>query len=161
MAASRNTPASEELRSDVENWLGDGHHDGRGTLHRLGELLYCIQTGQKGFDKIYGEPIFDWMAKHPEQAAIFDQAISVHGRETGAMLDAYDFSSIGTLADVGGERQRAARRASPLPADAGYALRPARRARAGEAHESATDSPIACKSTPRTSSSGAGGVMPT
>ena len=99
-----NTPASEELRSDIENsrramavMMGEEHYIA------WGELLYCIQTGQKGFDKIYGEPIFDWMAKHPEQAAIFDQAmVSVHGRETGAMLDAYDFSSIGTLADVGG-----------------------------------------------------------
>ena len=47
-----------------------------------GELLYSIRTGKTAFDKIYGEPIFDWMAKHPEQAANFDQAmVGVHGRE--------------------------------------------------------------------------------
>jgi ubiquinone/menaquinone biosynthesis C-methylase UbiE len=68
-----------------------------------GELLYSVQTGKPAFDKIYGLPIFDFLAQHPEQAAIFDAAmVGVHGRETSAMLDAYDFSTIGTLADVGG-----------------------------------------------------------
>ncbi|MDB5391288.1 MAG: methylase RsmC [Planctomycetaceae bacterium] len=68
-----------------------------------GDLMYSIQTGLPAFDKLYGQPIFDWLSQHPEQAAIFDQAmVSVHGRETAAMLDAYDFKGIKTLADVGG-----------------------------------------------------------
>jgi hypothetical protein len=47
--------------------------------------------------------VFDWLSSHAEQAAVFDAAmVSVHGRETSAMVDAYDFSQIGTLADVGG-----------------------------------------------------------
>src|SRR5262249_13337370 len=51
----------------------------------------------------YGMPVFDYLGRHPEQAKVFDAAmVSVHGRETGAMLDAYDFSGIGVLADVGG-----------------------------------------------------------
>ena len=68
-----------------------------------GQLLHCLKTGQNAFERIYGEPVFDWLAKHPEQAKIFDEAmVGVHGRETGAMLDAYDFSQIDVVADVGG-----------------------------------------------------------
>jgi hypothetical protein len=99
-----NTHASETLRSDVPGsqramaiMLGEEHY------HAWGEILYSIQTGESGFEKVYQQPIFDWLSAHPEQAAVFDQAmVSVHGRETAAMIDAYDFSTIGVLADVGG-----------------------------------------------------------
>ena len=69
----------------------------------FGQLLYSVQTGKIAFDKLYGMPVFDFLQKHPEQAKIFDAAmVGVHGRETAAMLDAYDFSAIRVLADVGG-----------------------------------------------------------
>jgi hypothetical protein len=71
--------------------------------HAFGELLYSVQTGKIAFDKLYGTPVFDFLQKHPEQAKIFDEAmVGVHGRETAAMLDAYDFSDIPVLADIGG-----------------------------------------------------------
>src|SRR6185369_9725364 len=55
------------------------------------------------FDKIYGMPVFDFLAHSPAKAQIFDEAMTgIHGRETAAMLEAYDFSQIGVLADVGG-----------------------------------------------------------
>src|SRR5262249_40070181 len=53
--------------------------------------------------QIYGEPLFDYLARHPEKGKLFDEAMTgIHGRETAAMLDAYDFSGIGVLTDVGG-----------------------------------------------------------
>lgn len=68
-----------------------------------GELLYSIQSGKAAFEKVHGEPIFDYFAEHPETGKLFDQAMTgVHGRETEAMLEAYDFSGIKTLADLGG-----------------------------------------------------------
>ncbi len=98
------TPAAQRLQSNVPGsqrslaiMIGEEH------FASWGHLLYSVQTGRNAFEKIYGEPIFDWLSKHPEQAKTFDEAmVGVHGRETGAMLDAYDFSSIGVLADVGG-----------------------------------------------------------
>lgn len=98
------TPLAAELRSDVPNsqramaiMTGEEH------FQAWGELLSSVRTGKPAFDKLYGEPVFDWLSKHPEQATVFDAAmVSVHGRETAAMIDAYDFSEIGTLADVGG-----------------------------------------------------------
>jgi hypothetical protein len=98
------TPLAECLRSDLPGsqraltvMSGEEHY------RAYGELLYSIQTGKTAFDHVYGMPVFDYLSRHPEQAQIFDQAmVGVHGRETAAMTDAYDFSSIGVLADVGG-----------------------------------------------------------
>lgn len=98
------TPLGECLRSDVPNsqramalMNGEEHY------RCWGELLYSVQTGQPAFDKLYGQPIFPYLAAHPRQARIFDEGmVGVHGAETKAMLDAYDFHGIGTLADIGG-----------------------------------------------------------
>jgi hypothetical protein len=68
-----------------------------------GELLDSVQTGRPAFEKVYGKPIFDYFADHPETGKLFDQAMTgVHGRETEAMLAAYDLAGTDTLADVGG-----------------------------------------------------------
>jgi len=76
---------------------------GGGQYRAWGELLYSVQTGKPGFDQIHGMPIFDFLSQHPEQAKVFDAAmVGVHGRETAAMLDAYDFSGVRVLADIGG-----------------------------------------------------------
>src|SRR6516165_2564280 len=98
------TPLADCLRSDVPNsqrsmaiMNGEEHY------RSWGELLYSVQTGQTAFEKLYGQPVFDYLAAHPRQARIFDEAmVGVHGPETKAMLDAYDFSAFGTLVDVGG-----------------------------------------------------------
>jgi hypothetical protein len=68
-----------------------------------GELLYSVETGKSAFDKIYGQPLFDYLAKNPDKGKLFDAAMTgVHGPETQALLEEYDFSGIGTLADIGG-----------------------------------------------------------
>src|SRR6478736_8156914 len=67
------------------------------------EIAYSIQTGKRAFDKVFGEPIFDYLGGHPDQARIFDAAmVGIHGRESSSILEAYDFSGIGALADIGG-----------------------------------------------------------
>jgi ubiquinone/menaquinone biosynthesis C-methylase UbiE len=98
------TPLGNCLRSDVPGsqrslaiMTGEEHY------HAFGQLLYSVQTGKIAFDKLFGMPVFDFLQQHPEQAKIFDEAmVGVHGRETAAMLAAYDFSGIKVLADVGG-----------------------------------------------------------
>ncbi len=77
--------------------MGDEHY------RSWGDLLYSVQTGMPGFDHIYGKPIFEWLAEHPEDAKIFDAAMTgFHGPETQAMIQAYDYTGINTLVDVGG-----------------------------------------------------------
>ena len=47
--------------------------------------------------------MFDYLAKHPEDAANFVQTmIGVHGDEPPTIVAAYDFSGVGTVVDVGG-----------------------------------------------------------
>jgi hypothetical protein len=98
------TPLAECLRSDVPGSQRDlAIMSGEEHYRTWGELLYSVQTGKTAFDKLYGMPVFDFLSKNPEQAKVFDAAmVGVHGRETAAMVDAYDFSGITTLADIGG-----------------------------------------------------------
>lgn len=66
-------------------------------------LHHAALTGKPAFDKVFGQPFFDYIGQHPELGAIFDSGMTAfHGHETPAMLDAYDFSGIETLADIGG-----------------------------------------------------------
>jgi len=77
--------------------MGDEHYQS------WGDLLHCIQTGQPAFDHLYGKPVFDWLSEHPKEAKIFDSAMTgFHGPETQAMIDAYDYTGIRTLVDIGG-----------------------------------------------------------
>jgi hypothetical protein len=72
--------------------------------HRAwGEILYSLRTGKPAFEHVHGKPLFAYLAEHPEQARVFDAAMTgVHGPETRAMLNAYDFGRFRTLVDVGG-----------------------------------------------------------
>lgn len=98
------TPLAECLRSNIPgSQRALAIMTGEEQFRAWGDLLYSVQTGKTAFDKQYGMPVFDYLSNHPEQAKVFDAAmVGVHGRETAAMLDAYDFSDINTLADIGG-----------------------------------------------------------
>jgi hypothetical protein len=69
----------------------------------FGEYMHSLETGKTAFEKAYGMPAFDYLARDPEEAANFTQAmIGVHGEEPPAVAAAYDFSGFGTIVDVGG-----------------------------------------------------------
>ncbi len=71
--------------------------------HCWDDLLKTVRTGETAFDRLYGRPYFAYLAEHPEQAKIFDAAMTnFSNRAMRAMLDAYDLSDIRTLADIGG-----------------------------------------------------------
>lgn len=98
------TPMANCLRSDVTGSLRPLAILRGGLQYECwGQLLYSIQTQRSAFEKIHGTPLFDFLSRDPERGRLFDSAMTgVHGRETAAMLEAYDFSGIRTLADVGG-----------------------------------------------------------
>lgn len=67
------------------------------------QLPYSVETGKSGCERAMGEPIFDWLGKHPEDAALFSETmIGFHGMEPAAVAAAYDFSGLDTIVDVGG-----------------------------------------------------------
>src|SRR4051812_11788605 len=72
-------------------------------MRGFGQLLYSVQTGKAGFEKHLGTPLFDWLAKNPDEASMFSQTmVGFHGAEPAAVAAAYDFSACKTIVDVGG-----------------------------------------------------------
>jgi hypothetical protein len=66
-----------------------------------GHLLQSIQTGETAFNHTYGMGWFEYLAQHPKAGAVFDAAMASSERHH-TVAAAYDFSTIGTLVDVGG-----------------------------------------------------------
>jgi hypothetical protein len=67
------------------------------------EIVYSLQTGKTGFEKVWGMGAFDYLAQHPEEASLFSETmVGFHGSEPPTVADAYDFSSLKTVVDVGG-----------------------------------------------------------
>ena len=98
------TPLADLLRSDVSgSKRALALMSGDEQFQAWAEIAYSIKTGEIAFDKVFGKPIFDYLSENPEQAKIFDAAmVGIHGRESEVIRDAYDFSDIGILADIGG-----------------------------------------------------------
>ena len=99
------TPMGQLLRSDhpqsAAGYAQFVTHDS--TWRPWGQLRYSVQTGMPAFDHVFGAPIFEYLAKHPEAAAVFDDAMtSISTTEAHATADAYDFKGVKTLMDVAG-----------------------------------------------------------
>ena len=120
------TPLSLVLRSDADG----SYRSSARMFHRLfpgwDGLDHAIRTGEPGFNKVFGQPLFDYVTAHPDLGPILDAGMtSIHGYETGAMLEAYDFSGVKVLADVGGGNgSLLAGVLPPLSRDAGHFVRP-------------------------------------
>jgi hypothetical protein len=62
-----------------------------------------LRTGDPGFEKAHGASLFEYLQKNPGMALFFSETmVGFHGREPPAVAEAYDFSGIGSLVDVGG-----------------------------------------------------------
>ena len=98
------TPMAEALQNDVPgSKRALALMSGDEQFRAWAEIDYSIQTGKKAFDKVFGKPVFEYLGDHLDKARIFDAAmVGIHGRESNAVHDAFDFSKIGTLADIGG-----------------------------------------------------------
>jgi hypothetical protein len=67
------------------------------------ELLFSVKTGDNGFKKATGVPVFEYLTNDPEEGKIFDRMMTdIHGGETEPMVKTYDFSVFNTIVDVGG-----------------------------------------------------------
>jgi hypothetical protein len=101
----RLTPLGEPLRSDSANtmrnaieWLCDPFH-----FRINAEVEHAIRTGETVDRRVTGKPIFDYLAEDRAEGEIFHRAMTnFTANMTPAFLEAYDFSRIKTLVDVGG-----------------------------------------------------------
>ncbi|HJY83204.1 MAG TPA: methyltransferase [Candidatus Binatia bacterium] len=98
------TPLAATLRTDVPGSLGAyaltelGEH-----YSAWGEVLHSVKTGEIAFDHLFGMNVWQYHTQHPEVAQLFDAAMAnFTAAVTAAILASDDFSSIGTLVDVGG-----------------------------------------------------------
>ncbi len=99
------SPAAELLRSDVPGsvrglvqWISHPF-----LMHGCTDLMYSVATGKPAVEHLYGKPAFDCVASMPELNYDFNNGMTaISGELAPAVLDAYDFSDVGTLMDVGG-----------------------------------------------------------
>lgn len=98
------TPLATVLQNDVPNslkafvlMLGEEHYQA------WGNLLDSIRTGECAFEQKYGMNIFEYYLQNPTSGKIFEDAMTNFSTiENVAVIEAYDFSKINTLVDVGG-----------------------------------------------------------
>jgi hypothetical protein len=68
-----------------------------------GELLTTVRKGEPAFQRGLGADSFAYITAHPEEAAVFDEAMSnFTAMISGAVAAAYDFSAMRSVIDVGG-----------------------------------------------------------
>src|SRR5215475_8177746 len=68
-----------------------------------GRLLETVQTGQPAFNRVFGQPFFEYLAANAEAAAVFNEAMaSTTEAAARAVSAAYDFSRADVVVDVGG-----------------------------------------------------------
>jgi len=67
------------------------------------DLLYSVETGNTAFDHVFGMACFAYLAQHPEEASVFNKAMTaVTAPVAGMVAAAYDFSRFTHIVDVGG-----------------------------------------------------------
>lgn len=99
------TPIGQFLRSDhpqsAAGYAQFVAHDS--TWRPWGQLNYSVKTGMPAFDQVFGAPIFEYLSKNPQAAAVFDDAMtSISAAEATAAAEAIDFKGIKTVMDVAG-----------------------------------------------------------
>lgn len=98
------TPIAQGLRSDLPGSMRDSILLGGSEYYQAwGNLLHSLQTGENGFEQVYGTSVFDYYQQNTESGAIFDRAMrNISEAIKPAIVNGYDFSGISKLVDVGG-----------------------------------------------------------
>jgi orsellinic acid C2-O-methyltransferase len=67
------------------------------------EALEAVRTGAPVFEKVFGRSRWQQMAENPDDAGAFNAAmVETTTRIAGAFVEAFDFSGVHTVVDVGG-----------------------------------------------------------
>ena len=88
------TPMSAVLRSNASPSLralavmGGREWHGRA----WSRLEYCVRTGKAAIDQMFGVPVFEYLKQHPEEAQIFNDAMTgLSMIDSPAVAEAYNF----------------------------------------------------------------------
>jgi O-methyltransferase domain len=99
------TPMAELLRADVEGSLRDVAIFMGADWHWQvwGDAMYSARTGKVAWEHVHGKEVFPYFAEHAGAARVFDDAMTSFSKMVAkAVVAAYDFSSVGKLADIAG-----------------------------------------------------------
>lgn len=99
------SPAAELLRKDIPGSVrGLVLWSAHPFLARVSsELMYSVTTGEPAVEHLYGKPAFECFASMPEVNYDFNEGMTaISGQLAPAVLEAYDFSGVGTFMDIGG-----------------------------------------------------------
>lgn len=68
-------------------------------------LTHSISTGRPAVEAAFPEGFWGWLRNHPDSGAIFDEAMTGKSHaQVASVMEAYDFSSFNSVADIGGGR---------------------------------------------------------
>jgi hypothetical protein len=101
------TPIGEFLKADVAGSLHPAalYFGGESAAQIEGLLLHCVKTGETARQKLFGkgEGWFERLQKDPAEAALFNATMTAFATlHLTGVLEAYDFSGIKKIVDVGG-----------------------------------------------------------
>lgn len=66
-------------------------------------LLESVKTGERAFDTVHGTSAFEWFEENPAAEKIYNEANAIKAIAShSAIINAYDFSGIDSLFDIGG-----------------------------------------------------------
>jgi hypothetical protein len=69
----------------------------------FGSLLDTLRSGDPAFVRLHNASIYEWLARDPELGAVFHGFMTTQSNaHNAAIVDAYDFSDIHTIVDIGG-----------------------------------------------------------
>ena len=101
----RQTPLSSTLRSDSRESIRNlAIMFGTPFLWKAWDSLYdTVMTGQPAFERAHGANFFEYLTAHPDDAGIFNAAMSATSSiGLSSIIESYDFSQFARIVDVGG-----------------------------------------------------------
>jgi hypothetical protein len=79
--------------------------EGSTLYEHWGDLVDSVRTGQNTYQRRYGVDAWTYRVSHPERRKLFDGAMQEQSAwRVAAVVDAYDFSGLAAIVDVGGGR---------------------------------------------------------
>lgn len=101
----RHTPISRCLRRDAPMSAEASAQLQATPIYQaaLSNLEHTLRTGRPAIETVAPDGFFSYLRTHPEEARIFDYAMSsITAADNGGIVGAYDFSQSKVIADIGG-----------------------------------------------------------
>jgi ubiquinone/menaquinone biosynthesis C-methylase UbiE/DNA-binding HxlR family transcriptional regulator len=98
------TPMGAQLRNDALGTLARFVGSPSQWVPWTG-LTHTVRTGENAFEWMHGQSLFDYLVHHPEEAALYDQAVDAFTTAQAIALSQQDLlDDVQTVVDVGGGR---------------------------------------------------------